>query len=419
MSKSGNATLDRFRFQRSLQQLEKLEGRGTELVTVYIPPGKQIHDVMTDLRNEFGTADNIKSKTTRKNVQDALTKAMERLKLFKTVPKNGLAIFSGNIQGDSERDSSMVTFVVDPPEPINTYYYRCEHRFKLDPLYEILESEDSFGIVVIDAKDATFAILKGQRAEIIKEHSSGVPGKTRAGGQSSRRYERLRKMHLNEFFTRVGNTFTDLFLNVDNLQGILVGGPGPTKEDFLNGNYLHHDLKDKVLTTVDTGYTGHEGVKEVVTRSRSFLEKVRFTQERKAVQDFLRHIGEDDGLATYGEQEVLQALKNVNVYNLLISEAVSRWYVTLKCRTCDFKETRIVDMDNWDEFEEKIGNTNCLSCKVGWYEIIEKEDFIEVLVKMSEEAGTRFEVISTHTEEGEMLLRSFGGVAAITKYRSY
>ncbi len=89
---SGNPTLDRFRFQRLLEKLEKLEGRGTELVTVYIPPTKQIHDVMSDLRNEYGTAVNIKSKTTKKNVQEALTKAMERLKLFKEVPPTGLAI---------------------------------------------------------------------------------------------------------------------------------------------------------------------------------------------------------------------------------------------------------------------------------------------------------------------------------------
>ena len=89
---SGNPVLDRFRFQRMLETLEKLEGRGTELVTVYVPPTKQIHDVMQDLRNEYGTAVNIKSKTTKKNVQDALTKAMERLKLFKTVPPTGLAI---------------------------------------------------------------------------------------------------------------------------------------------------------------------------------------------------------------------------------------------------------------------------------------------------------------------------------------
>ena len=402
-----------------LEQLEELEGRGTELVTVYIPPGKQIHDVMTDLRNEYGTAVNIKSKTTRKNVQDALTKAMERLKLFHKIPPTGLAIFTGTIASDQLGVGDMQTFTLIPPEPIGIYYYRCEHRFMLEPLWEILEHEDSYGILVMDAKDATFAMLKGQRADIIKDMTSGVAGKTRAGGQSSRRYERLREMHLQEYYNRVGDNMTEIFLNVPNLKGIIVGGPGPTKEDFLKGNYLHHEIREKILTTVDTGYTGHEGVKELVNRSRSFLEQVRYMQERKVVQEFLKHLGEDDGLGTYGEEEVMTQLKNMNVYTLLVSASIRRWQVTLKCRTCEFTETKIVDMDKWEEFEQQVGEMNCLSCGGGNYEIVEREDFIEVLVNMAEKAEAKLEVVSTQTEEGEMLFRSFGGIAAITKYRSY
>ena len=416
---SGNSTLDRFRFQRMLERLQSLEGRGTELVTVYIPPTKQVHDVMQDLRNEYGTAVNIKSKPTRKNVQDALTKVMEQLKLFKKIPENGLALFAGNVVGDTERDDEMQTLVLIPPESIGIYYYRCEHRFMLDPLFEILEAEDTYGILVMDSKDATIAILKGQRVDIVKNMSSGVAGKTRAGGQSARRYERLREMHLNEYYQRVGNVMTDVFLNIENLKGIIVGGPGPTKEDFLKGNYLHHEIKDKILTTVDTGYTGHEGVKEVVNRSRGFLEKVRYMQERGVVQEFLRHIGEDDGLATYGEREVLQALKNVNVYTLLVSDSIRRWYVTLKCRTCGYTETEIVNMDEWEQFEERVSNMTCLKCGSGQYDIEERKDFIEVLVRMGEEAQAKMEIISTHTEEGEMLYRSFGGIAAVTKYRTF
>ena len=402
-----------------LEKLEALEGRGTELVTVYIPPGKQIHDVMTDLRNEYGTAVNIKSKTPKKHVQEALTKAMERLKLFTKVPETGLAIFAGTIASDQLGVGDMQTFTLIPPEPIGIYYYRCEHRFMLDPLWEILEHEDSYGILVIDAKDATFALLKGQRADILKDLSSGVAGKTRAGGQSSRRYERLRQMHLQEYFNRVGGHMTDLFLNLPNLKGIIVGGPGPTKEDFIKGNYLRKEIKDKVLTTIDTGYTGHEGVKELVNRSRGFLEQVRYLQERKVVQEFLKHLGEDDGLGTYGEDEVIQQLKNSNVYTLLISSAIRRWYVTLKCRTCGFTETRIVDMDAWEEFENSISDMSCLKCEGGNYEVEEREDLIEVLVKMAETAEAKLEVISTHIEEGEMLYRSFGGIAAITKYRTF
>ena len=414
-----NKTLDRFRFRRMLEKLERLEGRGTELVTVYIPPGKQVHEVMADLRNEYGTASNIKSKTTRKNVQEALTKVMERLKLFERIPDTGLAIFAGNIASDQLGVGEMQTFSIIPPEPIGIYYYRCEHKFMLDPLWDLLEHEDSYGIVVMDAKEATLAVVKGQRVEVLKNMTSGVGGKTRAGGQSARRYERLRQMHLQEYYNRVGEAMTNVYLNMPELKGIILGGPGPTKEEFLNGNYLHYEIREKILTTVDTGYTGLEGVKEVVRRSRSFLEKVRYLQERRVVQEFLRHLGEDDGLATYGEKEVMTQLRNQNVHMLLLSEELKRFHVTLVCRSCGHRETRIVDQEEWEEFEQSLGSLNCLKCGGAFYEVESREDLLEYLVKMAEEAKARVEVVSTHTEEGEMLIRSFGGIAAITKYRTY
>ena len=418
MAKEENRSLARFRFQRMLEMLEKKEGRGTELITVYIPPGKQVSDVMNDLRTEWGTAGNIKSKTTQKNVQGALTKAMEQLKLYKVVPPTGLVLFAGSIASEQLGVGDMETYVLIPPEPIGIYYYRCEHRFMLEPLYELLRAEDAFGILVIDSKAATFAMLKGKRADIVKDITSGVAGKTRAGGQSARRYERLRQMHLNEYFTRVGKYMTEIYLDAPDLKGIIVGGPGPTKEDFLKGNYLHYEIKDKVLTTVDTGYTGRGGVKEVVERSREFIRNVRFYEERKIVQDFLYNVGQETGLATYGEREIIQALKANNVRTLLLSEGIRRAFVKLRCRDCGYEETRIVDLDRMGEFEEEVGDLSCLRCNNGSYELVEKEDLFEALVKMAEGTEARVEVISTETEEGEML-KSFGGLGAILKYRQF
>jgi len=415
---SGNAPLDRLRAQRMLEQLENLQGRGTELVSVYVPPGKALSEVMNDLRNEWGTAVNIKSKTTRKNVQDALTKVMERLKLFKTIPPTGLAIFAGSIASNQLGVGDMQTFVIVPPEPIPIYYYRCEHQFMLEPLFKMLAAKDVYGLVVIDSKEAAFGFLKGNRTEVIKQYSSGVQGKTRAGGQSSRRYERLRDMHLNEWYIRLGGYFTEHYRNAPGLKGMIVGGPGPTKEDFLNGNYLHYELKDKVLATIDTGYTGPEGIKELVNRSREIMKDARYYEERKNVQEFLRHLGEDDGLGTYGEQEIFQALKGMNVQLLLISEELRRTLYKLKCKACGHVENKVVDNDKAADFEANLSQFRCLKCS-GDVEVLEKKDLIEALIEMAEAANTRAELISGNTEEGDMLLRSFGGIAAVTNYRIY
>ena len=94
MSSKKRTSLELFRLKKTLNTLASKEGRGTELVSLYVSPGKQISEVMNMLRDEYGTASNIKSTTTRKNVQDAIVKVQQRLKLFKEAPENGLVYFA-------------------------------------------------------------------------------------------------------------------------------------------------------------------------------------------------------------------------------------------------------------------------------------------------------------------------------------
>lgn len=37
----------------------------------------------------------------------------------------------------------------------------------------------------------------------------------------------------------------DAFLAIPDLKGVIVGGPGHTKEEFVEGDYLHHEIKQK------------------------------------------------------------------------------------------------------------------------------------------------------------------------------
>ena len=69
-------SVKRYKLTKILNQLSNITGHGTELVTVYIPPRKPVFEVIGQLRNESGTASNIKSDLTRTHVQDALSKTV-------------------------------------------------------------------------------------------------------------------------------------------------------------------------------------------------------------------------------------------------------------------------------------------------------------------------------------------------------
>lgn len=56
----------RLRLKMALEDLREMKGFGTELVSIIIPPDRQVSDARQLLQNEHGQAANIKSKGTRK-----------------------------------------------------------------------------------------------------------------------------------------------------------------------------------------------------------------------------------------------------------------------------------------------------------------------------------------------------------------
>ena len=58
----------KFELKKFIKDLEDHRGSHTELVTVYIPQGYDMNKIIHHLAQEKGTATNIKSASTRKNV---------------------------------------------------------------------------------------------------------------------------------------------------------------------------------------------------------------------------------------------------------------------------------------------------------------------------------------------------------------
>ncbi len=399
-----------YEFKRTIEELADKKGRGTELVSVYIPPDKQVSDVVKHMREELSQSANIKSKSTKKNVQSAIEVIVQRLRLFPKPPEHGLLLFVGMIPKGGPGTEKMETYVFEPPEPIQTYTYHCNSEFFLKPLQEMLNVKETYGLAVLDRKEATIATLRGKRIDIIKTLTSGVPGKHKAGGQSQRRFDRLIELAAHEFLKRIGDHMNDAFLPIEDLEGIILGGPGHTKEDFLKGDYLHYELKNKVITTVDTSYTGEFGIREVIDKSMDVLTEIDIMREKKLVQRFLRELISEDGLASYGEADVRKNLEMGAVEVLLLSEDLKSRREMYECPSCGFVQNETIK--DVDESEEQ----QCPQCGEKMKEERAK-DVIDDFVEMAEEVGSEVELVSTETEEGMQLFRAFGGIAAILRYR--
>lgn len=333
------------------------------------------------------------------------------------MPKNGLVIFSGAIPQNGPGSERNETYVLAPPKPISVNLYRCDSRFHTEYLQEMLKEKEAYGILLLDSSEATFAILQGRRLNIVKEITSGIPGKMRAGGQSARRFERQREAKITDFFNRVGKYATEIFLPTENLKGLIVAGSGPIKYDFQKGDYLHYQLSDKVITTIDTAYAGKQGVKEVVDKAPEIMRRVRYVEETKLVQDFLYEIGHDTGLATYGEDDVRRALKMGTAKLLLLSEDLDVARVTVRCTACNYNKDETMKNREVEGFRQNLTGQPCPECRSPSLTIDEIEDVVEELAELAAQANARVEIVSTDTEEGQMLKNAFGGIAAILRFK--
>lgn len=355
----------RFKLKKFVNELRQYRGRHTELVTVYIPVGYELTKIINHLNQEQGTAVNIKSTSTRKNVIDALEKMIQHLKIYPKTPSNGLAVFSGNV-AEREGQSDVKVWSLEPPVPLKTRIYRCDKTFVLEPLRDMVATEDVYGLVVLDRRDAMLALLKGKTiVPLVKTHSE-VPGKTRAGGQSAARYERLREGSLKDHFKKIAEHMKSQFLFLDKLKGIIVGGPGVTINDFMRKDYVTADVKKKIIATKDIAYTGEFGLQELLDKSQDVLAAEAVAEEKKIMQKFFELLSTKQKMVAYGMDDVKKALEIGAVETLLLSE----------------------------ELDDKI---------------------IEELEEKAEELGSESKIISTETREG-VQLRDMGKIAAILRY---
>ncbi|MDE1868414.1 MAG: peptide chain release factor aRF-1 [Candidatus Micrarchaeota archaeon] len=391
--------------KKELKRLKSIRGSGTELISIYVPPNFQISEEMNKLREEHGQAGNIKSKTTKQNVQGALDKLMQYLKLYKEVPKNGLVAFAGNISNIQAKPDIQL-FSIEPPQPLKSNIYRCDSTFLLEPLEAMLEAKDMYILVVMDGRDATIAVLKGTYRSVEKKIRSFANSKTSKGGQSAARYERAIEESIDDYYKMVGDAVNDVFIKYGNkISGLVVGGPGPTKENFLRAKHINYQIK--VVGSFDTGYTDeHNGIDELLEKAKDVLSEQASIKERKTMERFMDEVSRN-GFAISGFEKVRNELKNDNVTRLIISEDISLTEVRYRC-TADGIEFTAVEQGNARKTKHECGAK---------LEVLSEKDPVDDLMEIADKKNIEIVFISANSQYGNQLLLGFQGIAAMLRYR--
>lgn len=403
--------LEKFKLKRLIETLKNKRGRGTELISIYIPAGRRLDEIVKMLREEYSQAQNIKDRTTRHHVLEALATIIQRLKMLGyKPPPNGLVIFCGYIDTGIPGREEKEVYLIEPPQPLKVWLYRCDSKFHTEILEDMIKEKDVYGIIVIDLSEATFAILRGKNIQILKTITSGVLRKHHKGGQSQRRFQRIREHQINEYFKRVAEYAKEYFLPLEkDLKGIVIGGPGPAKQDFYSGDYLDYRLKNKVIGLVDLCYTGEEGVFELLKRGADVLKESKYIREQQLIDKLMKKIIKEDNLVAYGEKEVLEMLNYGAVDTLLIYEKLPDKIVEAQCTSCGYRTNAKIKKES-----EKY-KLQCPKCKIP-LKILSEKPLLDLLIELAEKTGAKVELISDQSEAGVMFIKTFGGIAAFLRY---
>ncbi len=416
------SSLDYYRVKRDLDVLKSKHGYHTELISLYIPPSRPIAAVMSYLRNEISESSNIKSKSTRQMVTDAITSLLARLKILvdsKVDSETGFILFDGFIPVHGPGSEKEEQYVIIPPETVRSFVYHCAAEFFTGPLEDMLIDKSTIGFISIERNESAIGKLRGKHVEILDTMTSGIHGKHGAGGQSQHRFERLIEEAAREFYKRVGEHSNSIFGEIKELDGILLGGPGLTKQEFFEGPFLRDELKAKVLKPLlDTDGGGETGVRSLLFKAQDLLRDTEFMKEKKVIDKFMDHVARDTGLITYGLHETLDAINNAAVEVLLLSEGLNKVRVSQVCNGCSKETYAFVPSLEVDKKIDQLRTGECPECKTGFVNAkIEKQDAVDFLGELAAKSGATVRMISTATEQGKILHDTFTGVAAFLRYK--
>ena len=183
----------------------------------------------------------------------------------------------------------------------------------LDRVEEAKEESDrpEVLLVALDDEVATFGLVRQYGMEKMGEVVSSKSGKM---------YESDRELSEKEFFGEVCSKIKN-HVDSEEVPSIIIAGPGMSKKKILSFMEDEHiDLVDDVHLG-NTSHTGTSGLNEIVKRGivKRVSEEDRISKETELVEELLKRIS-SDGKATYGLEEIEQAVGMGAIETLLVSD---------------------------------------------------------------------------------------------------
>jgi len=404
--------IEQWKIRRLIKSLEEARGNGTSMISLILPPKDDIARAAKMLGDEFGTAQNIKSRVNRLSVLSAIKSTQERLKLYHRVPPFGLVVYCGTILTEDNKEKK-VTIDFEPFKPINTSLYLCDNKFHTEALQALLASDQKFGFIIMDGNGTLFGTLSGNTREIIHKVSVELPKKHGRGGQSAMRFARLRLEKRHNYVVKIAELSNSLYLTNDkiNVSGLILAGSADFKNVLSANDVFDARLQCKILAIVDIAYGGENGFNQAIELAGPVLGNVKFIQEKKLLTEYFERIAQDLGTYCFGIEDTLKALEMGAVETLLCWEDLPVLRVVLLNPQSGDETIKMLT-------EEQLQDDSIYKDAEGLdLEIKDKKTLVEWLCEHYKDFGAVLEFVTNKSTEGSQFCRGFGGIGGLMRYK--
>ncbi|KAF4401229.1 hypothetical protein G4B88_014070, partial [Cannabis sativa] len=394
-----------WRMKKLVKSLEAAKGNGTSMISLIISPSDQISQLTKLLAEEFGNAAKIKSRVNRLSVLGAIKSAQQRLKLYNKVPPNGLALYTGTTVTEDGKEKK-VTHEIVPFKPINTSLYICDKRFHTEALSHLLESDDTFGFIIMDGGGYLFGTLSGNTRAVLHRATVDLPKKHGRGGQSALRFSRLRMESRHNYVTKTAEKATELFIdqktNMPNVAGLVLAGSADLKADLMSC----------ILKVVDISHGGETGFNQAIELSSEILSNVKFIKQNLLMENFFKQVEQDTQKYVYGLDDTMKILEFGAIEKLIVWESLDMNRYVLKNR---LTEEIIVKLLNKEQETDPSSFRDLATSSE--LETVESMALLEWLANEHKQFGCSLELVTDKSQEGSKFCKGYGGIGGILRYQ--
>jgi len=298
--------------------------------------------------------------------------------------------------------------VIEPLKPLVSGLYRCDSKFHLEALYHQLEDSKTYGYMVIDGNSFTFHLLSGNSGKTIYKLDVNLPKKHGRGGQSQKRFERIREIKRGWYTSRIAEVAISHFIDPVTCQpsvtGLVLAGSAQLKDEVLAK--LDPRLSHIVIAVVDVPYAGETGFNQAVALTKENIGNMKFVHEQETISRLLEEISKD-GQYAIGIDDTMYAVTSGILDTLILWDNLSVNRIELVKTLSPSDPPKILYLSPQKKVPENLNEE---------WKVKSNVPLLDWILEHYIEFGCKLELVSDQTNVGAQF-KAFGGLGGLLRYQ--